>query len=69
MTFGLETIMSVEFQITILRVQVTKRLDREQSERIRKEQLHILEEIRFQAMCAFEQKQRQTKAFVDQHRH
>ena len=32
------------------------------------QELLVLEESRFQALCALEQKQRQTKAFVDQHR-
>ena len=51
-----------------LRVQVTKRLDEEQSEQIRKEQLLNLEEDRLQAMWYLEQKQRRTKELVYQHR-
>ena len=38
------------------RVQVTERLDEEQSEWIRNEQLLLLEESRLQAMCHLEQK-------------
>ena len=68
MDFGLEAVMPIEFQVPILRVQVTERLDDEQSERVRKEQLLVLEESRLRAMCALEQKQRQTMAFVDRHR-
>ena len=68
MTFGLEAVMQVEFQVPTLRVQVTERLDEERSEQIRKEQLLILEESRVHAMCALEQKQRQTTTFVDCHR-
>ena len=60
--------MPVEFQVPTLRVQVTERLDEEQLEQVRKEQLLVLEESRLQAMCALEQKQRQTMAFVERHR-
>ena len=69
MAFGLVVIMSIEFQIPTLHVQVTERLDEEQVEQIRKEQLLLLEESRLQVMCQLEQKQRRTKAFVDRHQH
>ena len=68
MAFGLEEIIPIEIQIPSLRVQVTKRLDEEQSERIRKPQLLEFEESRLQSMCHFEHKQRKTKAFVDRHK-
>ena len=68
MTFGLEAVMLVEFQVPTLRVQVIEILDEEQSERVRKELLLVLEESRLWAMCALEQKQRQTTTFVDRHR-
>ena len=68
MTFGLEVVMLVEFQVPTLWVQVTKRLDEEQSEQVGKQQLLLLEESKIQAMTALEKKQRQTKAFVDRHR-
>ena len=48
-----------------LSVQVTERLDEEQSKQIRKEQLLNLEEDRLQAMWLLEKKQRRTKEFVD----
>ena len=67
MAFGLDTVMPVEFQVPTLQVQVIKRLDEEQSEQVQKEQLLILEESRLQLMYALEQKQRQTKTFVNQH--
>ena len=57
--------MPIEFQVPTLRVQVTERLDEVKSEQVRKQQLLLLEESRIQAMLALEQKQRQTKAFVD----
>ena len=60
--------MPIEFQVPTLRVQVTERLDELKSEHVRKQQLLLLEESRIQAMSALEQKQRQTKAFVDRHR-
>ena len=60
--------MPIEFQIQTLRVQATERLDELQSEHSRKTTLLLLEEGRIQAMVALEQKQRQTKAFVDCHR-
>ena len=44
MAFGLEEVMPIEFQIPSLRVQMAKRLDEEQSERIWKEKLLELEE-------------------------
>ena len=50
--------MPMECQILTLRVQVTERLD----------ELLLLEESRIQAMSALEQKQQQTRAFVDRHR-
>ena len=56
MAFGLEAVMLVEFQILMLRVQITKRLDEIQSERVTKEQLLVLEQSWLQAMCALEQK-------------
>ena len=52
MAFGLEVVMLIKFQVQTLRVQISKRLDKEQSEQIRKEQLMVLEESRLQAMCA-----------------
>ena len=67
MAFGLEVVMPIEFQITILRVQATKRLDDLQSKQSKKEALLLLKEERIQAMSALEQKQRETKAFVDRH--
>ena len=67
MAFGLEVVMPIEFQVLTLQVQVTERLDEEQSEQVRKQQLLLLEESRIQAMTALEQKQRQTKAFVERH--
>ena len=68
MAFGLEAIMPIEFQVPSLGIQVTKRLDAKQSERIQKEQLLQLEVNRLQAMWYLEQKQKRTKAFVDRHR-
>ena len=59
--------MSIEFQVPTLRVKVTERLEEVKSEQVRKQQLRLLEESRIQAMSAVEQKQRQTKAFVDRH--
>ena len=50
MAFVLEVVMLVEFQIPIWRVQVTKWLDEELLEQIRKEQLLNLEESQLQAM-------------------
>ena len=44
MAFGLEAVMPIEFQILSLCVQVTERLDEEQSEHIWKEQLLNLDE-------------------------
>ena len=67
MAFRLEAVMPVEFQVSTLRVQVIEWLDEEHSEQVQKRQL-LLEESRIQAMTALEQKQRQTKAFVDRHR-
>ena len=46
MAFGLEAVMPIELQVPTLRVQVTERLEEEQSERVRKEQLLVLEESR-----------------------
>ena len=60
--------MPIEFHILNLRVQVTERLDEEQSEIIRKEQLLKIEESQLQSMWHLEQKQLKTKAFVDRHR-
>ena len=57
MTFGLEAVMPIEFQVPTLRVQVTERLDEVKSEQVRKQQLLLLEESRIQAMLALEQKQ------------
>ena len=56
MVFYLEAVMPIKFQIPPLCVQVTKRLDEEQSEQVRKEQLLLLEESRLQDMCHLEQK-------------
>mgnify|MGYP000538871134 CR=1 FL=1 len=60
--------MPIEFQILILRVQATERLDELQSEKSRKTTSLLLEEERIHAMATLEQKQRQTKVFVDRHR-
>ena len=68
MAFGLEEVMPIEFQVLTLQVQVTERLDEEQSEQVQKEQLLVLEESRLQAMCAPEQKHRLTSRFIDRHR-
>ena len=68
MAFGLEAIMPIEFQVPSLGIQVTKRLDAKQSERIQKEQLLQLEVNRLQAMWYLEQKQRGPKAFLNGHR-
>ena len=46
MEFGLEAVMSIEFQIPSLRVQVTEPLDEEQLEQVWKEQLLTWEESR-----------------------
>ena len=46
--------MPIEFQVLTLQVQVTERLDEEQSEQVQKEQLLVLEESRLQVMCALE---------------
>ena len=68
LAFGLEAVMPIEFHIPTLRVQATERLDELQSEQSRKTSLLLLEDERIQAMVTLEQKQRQTKAFVDTHR-
>ena len=57
MVFGLEAVMPIEFQIPSLCIQVTERLDEEQSEHIRKDQLLNLEEDSLHAMWHLEQKQ------------
>ena len=49
MAFDLEAVMPIEFQISRLRVQVTKRVNEEQLEQIRKEQLLTVEESRLQS--------------------
>ena len=46
MTFGLEAVMPIEFQVLTLRIQATERLDELQLEQIRKEGLLLLEESR-----------------------
>ena len=46
MTFRVDTTMLVESQVPTLRVQVTERLDEEQSEQVRKAQLLRLQENR-----------------------
>ena len=56
MAFGLEAVMSIEFQVLTLRIQLTERLDEEKSEHVRKQQLLLLEESRIQAMSALEKK-------------
>ena len=68
MAFGLEAVMPIEFQVPTFRIQVTERLDEVKSKQVQKQQLLLLEESRIQAISALEQKQRQIKAFVDQHR-
>ena len=68
MAFGLKAVIPIEFQILTLRVQATQRLDEFQSEHSRKATLLLLEYERIQAMSTLEQKQRQTKAFVDRQR-
>ena len=68
MAFGLEVVMPMEFQVLILHVQITKRLDEERSKRVQKEQSLLLKESWIQAMCKLEQKQRRTKAFLNRHR-
>ena len=68
MAFVLEAIMPIEFQVPTRWVQVTERLDKEQSGQVRKQQLLLLEESRIQPMTKLEQKQRQARGFVDRHR-
>ena len=51
MAFVLEAVMSIEFQIPSLRVQVTECLDEEKSEQIQKERSLKLEESLLQSMC------------------
>ena len=69
MAFGLEAVMPIEFQVPTLRIQATKRLDERQMEQIWKEGLLLLEESQIHAMTDLERKQRETKAFVEQHCH
>ena len=67
MTFGLEAVMPIEFQIPSLRVQVKERLPESQFEQYQLEQLLELGENRVASMAQLEQRQRQRKAFVDRH--
>ena len=67
MTFGLEALMPIEFQMSSLRVQVKERLPESQSKQYRLEQLLELGEHRVASMAQLEQRQRQHKAFVDRH--
>ena len=68
MAFSLEAVMSIEFQVQSLRVQVKERLPESQSEKYRLEQLLELGEHRVASMAQLEQRQRQRKAFVDRDR-
>ena len=68
MTFGLEAVMPIEFQVPSLRVQVKARLPEAQSGQYRLEQLLELGEPRVASMTQLEQRQQQSKAFVDRHR-
>ena len=60
--------MPIEFQIPSLRIQVTERLSESQSEQHRLEQLLELRENQLANMAQLKHRQRQCKAFVDQHR-
>ena len=65
---GLKTVMSIEFQIPSLRIQVKERLSEKESERIRLETLCTLEEHRIASLLQLQLEQRRRKAFVDRHR-
>mgnify|MGYP000518234340 CR=1 FL=1 len=68
LAFGLEVIMSIEFQIPNLRIQVKECLSEKESERIRLETLCTLEEHRIASLLQLELEQWRRKAFVDRHR-
>ena len=55
MTFGLEAIIPIEFQVPSLRVQAKERLLESQSEKYRLEQLRKLGEHRVASMAELEQ--------------
>ena len=67
MTFGLEAVMPIKFQILRLRVQLKERMPESQSKQYRLEQLLELGQNRVANMAQLEQRHRQCKAFVDQH--
>ena len=68
MTFGLEAVRPIKFQIPSLWVQVTERLTESKSEHHQLEQLLELRENRLASMAQLEHQQRQCKEFVDCHR-
>ena len=57
--------MLIEFQISILRLQISDRLPESESEHQRLIQLLELGEQRLQSMAQLEHSQRRRKAFVD----
>ena len=68
MTFGLEAVMPIEFQVPSLRVEFTERMPESPYEQKQLEQLLELGEQRIANMAHLEHGQRQRKAFVDRHR-
>ena len=67
LAFGLEVVMSIEFQVPSLHIQVRERLNEKQSEGIQLAALCGLEEHRLASIMHLELEQRRRKAFVDRH--
>ena len=67
LTFRLEAVMPIKFQIPSLRIQVKERLS-EESEKIWLATLCELEENRIASLLHLELEQQRRKAFVDRHR-
>ena len=67
LAYGLEAVISVEFQIPSLRIQVKERMSEEASEQVRLQQLLALGETRVHNMVILELDQQHRRAFVDWH--
>ena len=67
LAYGLEAVISVEFQIPSLRIHVKERMSEEASEQIHLQQLLALGETRVHSLAILELDQQRRRAFVDQH--
>ena len=68
LSFGLEAVNPIEFQVLSMRLQIHDHLSEKESERVRLQQLLELGESRIVSVTNLERGQRRQKAFVDRHR-